>query len=249
MIEHQIESVPQLIAALERDHKDYKGAVWFRGQARQEWALSPGYFRLANPPSEGTLLKRFKQSAAMLLDRDPKDSFDWLFLMQHYGLPTRLLDWSESPLVALYFAISEDVIHDGSDAALWCLRPSELNKKANILDDSEEFFIPSFDDAELQNYSLESLASGPKRTRLLPIATIATRNNTRIQAQLGVFTIHHLDDQAIENIGDASHVVKYTIPVASRISIQKQLRLLGFSKFTMFPELASIGDNIRRGLL
>jgi len=248
VIELEISSVPELIAALERDHKDYKGSIWFRGHAKKSWKLNPGYLRLENPPSESTLLKRFKQSAAMLLERDPKDSFDWLFLMQHYGLPTRLLDWSESPLVALYFAIDDHEDHHDEDAAVWCLRPSELNKKANIEDDHEEFFIPSFDDEELKNYSIESLASGPKRTRLLPIATIATRNNSRIQAQLGVFTIHHLDEVSIEEIGDASHVVKYTIPAASRGQILSQLRLLGFSKFTMFPELSSIGDNIKRGL-
>lgn len=248
MLESEISSVPELIGALERDHKDYKGAIWFRGQALKTWKLAPGYLRFKNAPSESTLLKRFKQSAAMLLERDPKDSFDWLFLMQHYGLPTRLLDWSESPLVALYFAVEDNEKHVGEDAALWCLRPSELNKKANIQDDHEAFFIPSFDDEELKNYSIESLAGGPKRTRLLPIATIATRNNSRIQAQLGVFTIHHLDEVAVEDIGDANHVVKYTIPDAKRSLILDQLRLLGFSKFTMFPELASIGENIKRGL-
>lgn len=249
MIQSDITSVPDLIAALERDNAGYNGAIWFRGHARKTWKLAPGYLRLDNPPSESTLLKRFKQSAAMLLDRDPKDSFDWLFLMQHYGLPTRLLDWSESPLVALYFAVEDHDKHLSEDAALWCLRPCDLNKKANIQDDHEEFFIPSFDDQELGNYSLESLANGPKRTRLLPIATIATRNNPRIQAQLGVFTIHHLDEVAIEEIGDASHVIKYTIPESKRMPILNQLRLLGFSKFTMFPELASIGENIKRGLL
>jgi hypothetical protein len=248
LLEFEVGSISELIGALERDHKAYNGAIWFRGQACNHWALAPGYLRLKKPPSESTLLKRFKQSAAMLIDRDPKDSFDWLFLMQHYGLPTRLLDWSESPLVALYFALEENEKHPGEDAALWCLRPSELNKKANIQDDNEEFFIPSFDDEELKNYSIESLASGPKRTRLLPIATIATRNNTRIQAQLGVFTIHHLDEVAIDKIGDGSHVVKYNIPKSRRSHILDQLRLLGFSKFTMFPELSSIGENIKRGL-
>lgn len=249
MISSEIESVPGLIAALERDHKEYKGSIWFRGQASERWTLTPGYLRLRSAPSESTLLKRFKQNAAMLLDRDPKDSFDWLFLMQHYGLPTRLLDWSESPLVALYFAVEKYENHEDENAAIWCLRPSELNKRANIQDAHEEFFIPSFDDEELKNYSLESLAGGPKRTRLLPIATIATRNNSRIQAQLGVFTIHHLDDVAIESIGDANHVAKYTIPAKSRLLILDQLRLLGFSKFSMFPELASIGENLKRGLV
>jgi hypothetical protein len=248
VIESEISSVPDLISALERDHKNYKGSIWFRGHAKKSWKLNPGYLRLSDPPSEATLLKRFKQSAMMLLERDPKDSFDWLFLMQHYGLPTRLLDWSESPLVALYFAIDNSEDHLGEDAAVWCLRPSELNNKANIKDDHEEFFIPSFDDEELKNYSIEILASGPKRTRLQPIATIATRNNSRIQAQLGVFTIHHLDETPIEEIGDASHVIKYTIPDQYRSHILRQLCLLGFSKFTMFPELASIGENIKRGL-
>lgn len=249
MVESTITSIPDLISALGRDQENYKGSIWFRGHADKSWKLSPGYLRLKEPPSESTLLKRFKQSAAMLLDRDPKDSFDWLFLLQHYGLPTRLLDWSESPLVALYFAVHDDNEHHADvDAAIWCLRPSELNKRANIEDAHEEFFIPSFDDDELKNYSIESLASGPKRTKLLPIATIATRNNSRIQAQLGVFTIHHLEEVPIEEIGDANHVIKYTIPAKNRSLIRSQLRLLGFSKFTMFPELASIGDNIRRGL-
>jgi hypothetical protein len=245
MIEKTINSIQSFIDELEKDYGGYKGAIWFRGQKNREWKLQPGYYRLKAPPSESTLLKRFKQSALMLLERDAKDSFDWLFTMQHYGLPTRLLDWSESPLVALYFAVAEN---GEDDAVLWSLKPSELNKSANIVDDAEEYFIPSFDDEELKNYSIESLASGPKRTKLLPIATIATRNNSRIQAQLGVFTIHHLDDVPIEDIGDRTHVRKYVIPADKKNLVMGQLSLLGFSKFTMFPELSSIGENIRRWL-
>ena len=71
MIQSEVTSISDLIAALERDHANYSGDVWFRGHARKAWKLAPGYLRLSNPPSESTLLKRFKQSAAMLLDRDP----------------------------------------------------------------------------------------------------------------------------------------------------------------------------------
>lgn len=247
MPEKQISSVQELIAALEEDQKDYQGAIWYRGHANVAWKLMPSYLRLDNPPSESTMLKRFKQSAALLLDREPHDSFDWLFLMQHHGVPTRLLDWSESPLAGLYFAVENHSQYPDQDAAIWSLRPSELNKNANIFAE-EDFFIPSFEDDVLQSYSIERL-SQERRVKQLPVATIATRNNPRIQAQLGVFTIHHLDEKPIEEIGDHSHVIKYIIPSASRPIMLEQLRLLGISKFTMFPELASIGENIRRGLL
>ncbi|MDP3857246.1 MAG: hypothetical protein Q8Q73_05705, partial [Stagnimonas sp.] len=77
MAEHQVSSVPELISALEQDHRDYQGALWFRGQSRKDWTLAPGYLRLRAPPSESTLLKRFKQSAALLLEQPPRTSFDW----------------------------------------------------------------------------------------------------------------------------------------------------------------------------
>ncbi len=244
MIEKEIGSVQDLLVALAEDNNNYSGAIWYRGQADIDWHLTPGYLRLDAAPSESTLIKKFKQSAAMLVKSTPKESFDWLFLMQHYGVPTRLLDWSESPLVGLYFAIENHAEHEDTDAALWSLRPSEMNKNAGINNADEEFFIPSFEDTELLNYSVEALAQNT-RTQLMPLATIATRNNARIQAQHGVFTIHHHENIAVENVGDSSHVIKYTIPNASKENILKQLHLLGVTKFQLFPELASIGDIIK----
>ena len=189
---------------------------------------------------------RFKQNAAMLIEHNTKDSFDWLFQMQHYGVPTRLLDWSESPLVALYFAV-ENPAHSNFDAALWALKPTELNKAANIDSKHEEFFIPSTEGVELGSYSVESLDQN-KSLKLSPIATIATRNNSRIQAQHGVFTIHHNENIAIENVKDQSHVIKYVIPKNRKSHILNQLSLLGITKFQLFPELASIGDILKGDL-
>jgi hypothetical protein len=239
-----IRSIQDLIIALDEDNTGYSGPTWYRGQASAQWALLPGYFRLAAAPSESTLIKQFKQNASMLIDRIPKESFDWLFMMQHYGVPTRLLDWSESPLVALYFAVEDYASHPDTEAALWALRPSELNKNAGINDADEAYFIPSFEDSELESYTVEILAQN-SRNKLKPLATIATRNNPRIQAQHGVFTIHHHDHAPIEAVGDSNHVIKYVIPDGCKPSIRKQLSLLGFTKFQLFPELASIGDIIK----
>jgi len=244
MTEKIINSISDLIDDLKSEESNC-GSLWFRGHADASWELKPGIYRYTPLPSEQTLLKKFKQSAAMLIGMPPQDTFDWLFLMQHYGVPTRLLDWSESPLTALYFAVAEDNNQD-KDGALWLLHPTQLNRNANIFGD-EEFFIPSFEDIELTNYTVESV-SQDTRSQLFPLATIATRNNPRIQAQLGVFTIHHRQDCSLESIGNADHVKKYIIPSSKKSNILLELGLLGINKFQLFPELSSVGDILKGDL-
>lgn len=241
-MEEEIKSISNLITILKKQRKKFDEDIWFRGQSDISWTLSPGILRLVKTTSESSLLTRFKQSAAMLINKSTKDDFDWLFLMQHYGVPTRLLDWSESPLAALYFAV-HDRINDDKDGALWLLKPTELNKIANI-STAEKNFIPSFDDEELGNYSVKTLSSNP-RNKLAPIATIATRNSTRIQAQLGVFTIHHLDTKPIEEFCVNNEVIKLNIPSSSKAKLREELSLLEVNKFTLFPELSSIGEILK----
>jgi len=243
--EKEIKKISDLIEFLNEDISDYDEDVWFRGQSEYTWKLAPGLMRFSQGISEGTLLTRFKQSASMLVNNSPKNDFDWLFLMQHYGVPTRLLDWSESPLIALYFAV-ENFNKDDTDGALWLLKPIELNKIANI-STSEKNFIPSFDDDELNNYKVETLRSNT-RNKLAPIATIATRNSNRIQAQLGVFTIHHLDTRPIEDFCRSQELVKYKIPYDFKKSLRKELALLSINKFSLFPELSSIGESLKNKL-
>lgn len=242
----EIKSVQDLLRHLNNDIKTYSGGIWYRGHAKSTWKLTPGYLRLSSPPSEHTLLKKFRQNASFLLSDKPGNSFDWFFLMQHYGVPTRLLDWTESPLAALYFAVADEK-HKKDNAALWLLFPSELNKNANIVAE-EQFYIPSFDEEVIESYSLEKLSSEHK-TKLLPVAVIATRNNPRINAQLGVFTIHHRDAVPIEKIGNKKHVRRYEIPAKAKPKIAEELKLLGITKFQMFPELSSIGENIKSEIL
>jgi hypothetical protein len=247
-MEIEINSISELISHLKKEREGCDEDLWFRGQSEFSWKLSPGMHRTNSTTSESSLLSRFKQSAAMLIQNrhnedEDKENFSWLFLMQHYGLPTRLLDWSESPLTGLYFAVNEE-IKDEEDGALWMLKPTELNKIANI-PTLEKNFIPSFDDEELKSYSVKALSSNP-RNQLVPIATIAIRNSPRIHAQLGVFTIHHLDTKPIEEFCQKNEIIKFKIPAKSKEKLREELELLEINKFTLFPELSSIGEIIKK---
>ena len=237
----EVKNIGEVLDALRADQDGT--AMWFRGHAKEEWTLLPGFMRIATDISESSLLARFKQSAAMLTERLPISSLDWTFLMQHYGEPTRLLDWTESPLVALFFAVNDFSEYPDTNATLWCLKPTTLNQNARIADRQEPQYIPSFEDEELEPYKTEALRSS--RTQLLPVATIATRNNPRIQAQLGTFTIHHTDNTPIEMVGDREHVIKYVIPNAARETLRDEIKLLGITQFSLFPELSSVGALLR----
>lgn len=247
MIEREICSIGDFLAARQADAEHFPGAIWYRGHADAKWQLMPGYIRSQRTVSETTLMARFRQSAAMLTERLPNSEFDWLFLMQHYGVPTRLLDWSESPLVALYFAVEPQIESAKVDGALWCLNPHKLNKQANIKSPDEEYYIPSFEDEEMAGYTPESV-SRQRRLELSPAATIATRNNSRIQAQSGTFTVHHSLIIPIEDIGDRNHVVKYFIPSERKSYLFDELRSLGVNRFSLFPELASVGRILSESL-
>jgi FRG domain len=165
--------------------------------------------------------------------------------MQHYGVPTRLLDWTESPLVALYFAIEDrNPKTKKKDGALWVLFPLELNRHST----KAQVYIPSFEDEWLGNYSVDQYSKG-KDNGILPIAAIATRNNPRIQAQLGVFTVSHLKKTAINEVENGKHCIKFIIPARAKSKLQQELRILGVDRFQIFPELTSIGDNLREQLI
>ena len=101
----------------------------YRGHRRAEWPLRPCLFRARpRPPStvnelrfvEAILLRKFKETVRLVLNVLPKDDWEWLALAQHHGLLTRLMDWTENPLVALFFAVEKT--NDG-DSAVWCAEP------------------------------------------------------------------------------------------------------------------------------
>jgi hypothetical protein len=230
-------SLNELLEGLRTDRAEIGDLpIWYRGQSNSAWQLQPKQLRGRGRP-EWDLISRFKQNSMLLVEKHPQNEFEWLFLMQHYGAPTRLLDWSESPLISLWFAVNDDS-HPDQDAALWSILPTQLNEHAGFRPEYSGA-IPSFEDRSLGGYSPTVLYQD-QRSHQVPMAAIAARNSRRIQAQQGVFTISHRAAGSVDCLPENyqnNHVWKFLIPSARKKSIAADLRLLGYSRFQLFPEL------------
>lgn len=237
----EIHNISELLGNLSNDSKGLPSPLWYRGHCNKNWTLVPSIFRKKSG-IEINYIRQFKQDATLLVDRRPANSWEWLFIMRHYNVPTRLLDWTESPLVATYFAVTG--CPDDEDGALWVLLPLELNKqKGRILDDLNN--LPSIDEDEvMEMYKPDNYEKEKGRVGTLPIAFLAPRNTQRMQSQLSVFTINHTDPTPVEEIGDRTHVWRYIIPKDAKKIIKTELELLKIGKFQLYPELDSIGHKL-----
>ena len=229
--------------------------VWYRGQPNAGHQLLP---TMGREPEmlrhERVLLNRFKQNAHQMLERQPESEWDWLFLARHHGLESRLLDWSESPLIGLYFAVSDFAGPAGNapypgdeatDGALWCLLPTLLNDGRFS---QGEIDIPMFED---ETSGLDAFL--PRSVELSfgaevqPVAGLGMRKLPRMQSQQGVFTIMHSRAIPIEEArDDGLHVWRYTIPSDGKERIRNELSLLGLRPLTVFPELDNVALAARR---
>ena len=239
------------------DHqsKRFQG-VWFRGLADESRTLVPTLHHNSIPVSDEVyLMNRFKQNAYEFLVERPQGEWEWMHLARHHGLPSRLLDWTENPLVGLYFAVigtSSDF--NGKGGVLWCLSPPELNRIASndtVRDDVIPMFLDedelSPSDEFLANYRTSRVSNSVSHLPRTPAAAISIRTNKRIQAQSGVFTIHHADPKPLEDWSDGSFLWRYIVPKGAKALLFEELRLSGITKLALFPDLDSVALEAMRG--
>jgi hypothetical protein len=210
---------------------------WFRGHAGADWKLVPSVHRDYDNVGERNLMGRFRMGAPTRYSKTPEitDVGSWICLMQHFGLPTRLLDWTGSLLAAVYFAIASNP--RSGPAAVWILVPSELNKSSIGVDHT--CLIHGSEVRPL----LASAFDGAPGTDIV-IAALGQDIDLRMTVQQGSFTIHG-DCTPLENKSGAErYLAKIIIPENAKRTFDDELWVLGIRRSMLFPDLANLAIDL-----
>lgn len=272
----------------EKEKSDGEQLFWFRGENSVDFKtpLIPNAFRtygeLLNVKQEDTfypdsfsgLEERIKveffRNALPHLNTLRIENTDWnrYYLMQHYNLNTRLLDWSESSLVALFFAITGNT---DSDGVVWVIDPYKLNSASLNRTFSKQKnynFIPSpiktkklsnlfnhedkidFNQLTTRYLYMEFFSDGIEdddKLHYYPISIFPCYLDERTRAQKTCFTIFGNRINGLNFITNAYSGIlnKIIIDKSAKAKILEQLRVIGFDNFSVLPDLDGIGNAIK----
>jgi hypothetical protein len=213
---------------------------------------------------ENDLYEEFERCATQLSDvRAGEDwEWEWYFLMQHHGVPTRLLDWSDGALIALHFAVRDKSRPPTSGSIIYVLNPYWLLKKLeqhpdrkdaidrwnqycqsdpNRLypDEWERLYLPT-DEDDARN----PLLATPK----IPLLWDSPHVSRRVAAQRSRFMIFGSDPSWLATLANSpdSRLESIRIPVSSINAIRRQLRDAGVTESVVYPDLDGLGRELNQ---
>jgi hypothetical protein len=202
------------------------------------------------------LLYRFQQYAHTYLTHVPpmNDLSSWYALMQHHCAPTPLLDWTESPYVAMYFAIENKASTDHS--AVWAIDSDWLDSKGRELFQKENIQFPAdvspTEFAEHTNRLLRE-TEVPVVIRINP-----AMSNPRLFAQRGLFLCKLVEQASVgqllmtmvmyPTVTDRPIIRKLEIGTSLRIEFLKRLRAMNIHRASLFPGLDGLGLSLKLDL-
>lgn len=245
MMEIEIDSIDKLINEIKKLRRKYgKQPIWFRGQENSEWHLVPSIQRGELDQKETYITNDFYIYVNQIEDNMPdKTNYAaWMSLMQHYGLPTRILDWSSSPLVACYFAVEKN--RDlKNDSCIWVLIPRKVNKQ----EDFGECVYP-IDAYTVQQMLTPAFKSNAKLEEKFVdkiITCHSVEKNLRMYSQQSSFTVHN-SRKKLEEICDSDTLLKFVIPCAYKQELYEAINILGVSTSFIYPDMEHVSKDIIR---
>jgi len=233
------------------------GQCWYRGVSDATFELKPKIYRKSgfeavrkfsrSKSNEDEIRRGFKSSAMQLMSEPhiPADEKSWYFLMQHYGAPTRLLDWTDGAILGLFFAVRD--LTKPRDAAVWVLDPSWLNEKAFEDDESScltGILLPEWKETDPWFPTPFEDTLHPK----MPVALDPPHVARRVSVQRSHFTIHGTDKDGLDRLVKEkdSRLTKIVIGERGIISILNDLETCGIVETTVFPDLEGLSRELVR---
>jgi hypothetical protein len=262
-----------LIETRARHPGDPTAVNWYRGSGMSEkWKLMPGLFRHSKIKDvtelfrlERKLLESFKrqailyESTALSLTHSSSDddsNYKYLFFMQHYGVPTRLLDWTHNPYMALYFALTSAPFNNhvgryDEGAAVWILDPTAWTNESIPWHGDAGALV--FGDSDTSGYAPWQ-SDDPKnlgKTQQNPVAIYGIANNTRMFAQKGVFTIFGANTDAMEDIYDTQgypdkSLIKLVVHQDDIDRMAALVLSVGYTDSVSYPDLQGLATELKR---
>lgn len=254
-------TLPEFISLIEKARKKSGNPLWYRGCGLSSEQLTPSLFRHkkikkidALVGTEYQLMTRFRQRSIPFHDKSLEDDWESLFLMQHYGIPTRLLDWTENPLIALFFAVMsakrkyiKGIMKYQHPAVVWILDPIVWNRHA-LESVSFDQDVLSTNDDQIKGYKPTSNFTGMKDK---PVALYGAHNSPRIVAQRGVFVLFgqntsSMEKQFIHNNFPENCLKKVILNRSVLLNLRNSILENGITESVVFPDLEGLAKEIRR---
>lgn len=247
------EDVQKLLFNFEPENELYRfrSSYAYRGVDSAEYKLETSLMRLNNTTAEKHLLRNFKKYAKSIL-KDDQNIWELLAVAQHYGLPTRLLDWSFSPYVALHFATSNtDKFKE--NGAIWCLNipkvhellPKPYNEKLKS-EESYVFTVDMLNDITQANTLLEF--DNSKEGEDFVICLEPPSIDERIINQYAMFTVISNSNKKLDDLlkNHTDIYQKIIIPAHLKLEIRDKLDQANINERMIYPGLQGISTWLKR---
>jgi FRG domain len=238
-----------------RKQNGTKPKLWFRGHRDYQWHLTPPALRSnqsVDPERDQHFFVDFKRRGLGLVQPRPETQWAWLYVAQHHGFPTRLLDWSEGSHAALFFAVGEGPLEDlrERDACVWLLNAAALNVRYWKFN----YVVTMVDDVPQSDVLLAPYRIGkpiPSDTPPL-LAVIPEYITPRIRAQRGAFVAFADDGLALARmvVEEKDNATPICTPIVidrhCLDELEGQLIDAGAGHSAFFPDTTGLCEELAR---